>query len=343
MIQVDIGIFAYNEEKSIPLLLDDISSQTILSSAKYDIKFYLLANGCSDNTTYICHKHLETKHSDLKAKFEVLDIKEGGKSRTWNTFTHELSRKNAASLIYMDADIRLTEPDIINQLIKSQIESATLKIVCSKPVKDIANSQMNLNLTEKLIISAGGTSDNWKKSVCGQLYIADSQTVRNVYMPIGLPVEDGFIRAMTLTTLFSQKEDTSIIDGFDDIFHEYESIRTISELIKHQVRIVIGSSINFAIFKTLENQGQNFEANQKLLKEASEHPEWLQKVVRSTYPKLPFGYVPFHFATKRISAILKSKPSIKQIAVGIAGFGFDLIVWVIASFKMAQGKGVGYW
>lgn len=343
MIRVDVGIFAYNEEKSIPFLLEDLSLQSILSSENFDVQIFILANGCNDQTVAVCNQQLDTKYPLLAAVTNVFDMEQGGKSRTWEAFTHTISRPDATTIVYMDADIRLKDTSTLEQLVYAQSSSPLLKVVCSRPIKDIANTTEKLTPIEKLILSAGGTSDDWKKSVCGQLYAVDAETTKAIHMPIGLPVEDGFIRAMILTNLLTKNEDTSIIDGFDDISHEYESIRTISELLSHQVRIVIGSSINFAIFNFLDRHGGSLESNANHLKESSKDEQWLHTIVKSSYPTLPYGYIPFHFATKRILAVIHSKPSLKKLFIGIAGFFFDGLVWFIASYKMLKGKGVGYW
>lgn len=340
---VDIGIFAYNEEKSIGLLLEDLAKQSAFLSPDIKLQVSILANGCKDDTVKVCNSLIEQSLPALKASTNVYDLKLGGKSRTWNIFTHQLSRADANALIFLDADIRLANPNLLEQLIKSLDENPNLVAVCSKPIKDIEINPTKLSATEKAIVAAGGSSDNWKKAICGQLYILNTAKARTVYMPVGLPVEDGFLRAMLLTDLLSEEENLSIIDGFDDIWHSYESIRSIPELIAHQTRIIIGSAINSAIFKYLRRQGTSFQNRQEILKSASTDELWLEKVISTSLPRLPHGYVPFHFITKRIKNIFNGRLSGKKLTIGVAGLLFDLLVWLIASYKMARGKGVGYW
>jgi hypothetical protein len=165
---------------------------------------------------------------------------------------------------------------------------------------------------------------------------------RTFHLPVGLPVEDGFLRAMVLTDTLTAEEDFRRIDGLEEIFHTYPSERRVSDLLRHQTRIVIGSAINSACFEEIRSLPP--ERRQKAMSQIDDH--WLSEVIRKRLPRWTSGYVPFHFAIKRVQHALSRPRDLlnpKRILVLTAGFGFDLIVYLRAQLSMARGIGVGHW
>ena len=82
------------------------------------------------------------------------------------------------------------------------------------------------------------------------------------------------------------------------------------------------------------------------LAKAAQDDGWLARTARETLPRLPFGFVPFHFLTKRLGRAFSSpreqlRP--KRAVVTLLGFGFDLIVYLLAQYRMARGTGAGFW
>lgn len=332
--KVDLAIFAHNEERNMRAVLTMLAKQSIFENAQVSVRIIVLANGCTDQTVSVAQTTIrELAHG---RHFEVCDLVIGGKSRAWNTFVHETARADADHLIFCDADIDIPEPDTLERLLAFVQADPKRVVASSKPVKDIVYSPDNLNYRDKIIAAAGGTLDNWRKSICGQLYVMRAATARSFHLPIGLPVEDGFVRAMTLTDLFRHPEDLELIDGDETIFHVYESERGIGALIRHQVRIVIGSAINAIVFDVVRQS----DAPDLLLREAANDDDWLARTCKNALPQR-YGYVPIHFLTKRLGNL--GGQSLKRKAIILVGFGFDALVYVIAQFKMARGTGAGHW
>ena len=90
--KVDLGVFAHNEAAGIAAVVRALRAQAVPG---LDLRILVLANGCRDATAALA----------AEAGAEVADLPEGGKSRTWNRFVHDLSRLDAAVLIFADADI----------------------------------------------------------------------------------------------------------------------------------------------------------------------------------------------------------------------------------------------
>ena len=328
--QVDIGVFAHDEGAGIARMVAGLLAQDY---SGLDVRLLVLANGCRDDTAAQARA----------AGAEVADLAEGGKSRTWNRFVHDLSRPTADVLVFADADIELPEPDAIRRMVTELAARPGLHVMNSRPVKDIAARPQGLGWQDRLIGMAGGTLDNWQTAICGQLYAMPAARARAHWMPVGLPVEDGFLRAMVLTDDLTRPEDLSRIDG-TDVWHIYESERTIRSLIRHQVRIVIGSAINMAVFETIRRTSAQNRVT--LLRDAAAQNGWLSHVIRERLPRWPDGFVPLHFLVKRTQNLMRQPRKIlrpKGLLLLVAGFGFDFIVYVLAQVRMARGTGAGHW
>ena len=340
-VSVDIGIFAHNEGASIAATLESLGLQTLLQRSDVSLRIYVLANGCTDDTAAQAAAVIAT----LPAAncFEVVDLAQGGKSRTWNVFVHEISRPSADYLIFCDADITIPDPEMLSRFVDTFGARQDLVALNSRPVKDLVYSAEKLSLVEKLIASSGGALDDWRKAICGQLYALRTPVARKIHLPIGLPVEDGFVRAMLMTDLLSVDENTDLVDGVDGLYHVYASERTLPSLLRHQTRLVIGSAINAAVFEHLRAlQGQSVGAE---LVSAAQDENWLTTVSGERLPKRGYGWVPVHYLVRRTATSLRGGKVMrpKALVLLVAGFGFDLIVYVSAQAKMARGVGAGYW
>jgi glycosyltransferase involved in cell wall biosynthesis len=339
--RVDIGVFAHNEAHCIEKMLHGLMRQAVTG---LDARIMILANGCTDDTVKLAREFVHS-HGGTNPGMDVLvfDLKQGGKSRTWNSYVHELSRPEADVLIFMDADIDLPERDSLVRLVQGLKSNPNLHAFNSHPIKDIVFRPENLSALDKVIAMSSETLNDWKIAICGSLYAMPTTKARLLHLPIGLAVEDGFLRAMILTDVMTIEEDFSRIDG-GDVFHIFSSERSISALIRHQTRIIIGSAVNTAAFTALHELP--VDQRRKALADAALQELWLPQVIKSQLPRWPYGWVQFHYLTKRMGFIARQPARLlhpRQIAMLIVGFGFDLVVYVNAQIKMARGTGAGHW
>lgn len=332
--RLEIGVFAYNESGNIAATIATLDRQDILGDPAFVVRIHILANGCSDDTV----QQAQDAIAALPAArdYVVHDLAEGGKSRTWNRFVHDLTDPDADLLLFCDADIEVPNADNISRLVHYRESQPGCVASSSQAVKDITYRPVNLSLKDKLISTAGGTLYDWKKSIIGSFYVADAAVVRTFHLPIGLPVEDGFVRAMLMTDVMRQPEDRNRVDSEDGIFHLYKSERSAKAILKHQVRLVIGNSINMVIFGILHAS----DDPQSILADAAANPDWLAKTLGRELPRR-YGYVPVQALTKRLKKF--GTVSLKRKPIILVGFVFDCVVYVIAQFKMSRGVGAGFW
>ncbi|MFP8833732.1 glycosyltransferase [Hydrogenophaga sp. XSHU_21] len=341
MKHVDIGLFAHNEAANIEKTLTGFLNQVV---GDLDVRLVVLANGCKDSTAEVAEAFsMSEAAQSAQIRITIEELELGGKSRTWNQFVHSLSRENADVLIFSDADIELTEPDTLRKLVDGLAADSALYAFNSHPIKDIVYRPENLTWLDKLIARSSETLNDWKTAICGQLYCMPAQRAREFFMPIGLAVEDGFLRAMILTDNMVTEENMKRING-GEVFHVFNSERSINSLIKHQTRIVIGSAVNAAIFARLRSLPEQ-ERHRELVRAAKDEA-WLSSTIKTQLPRWPFGWIPLHFLIKRTAFMLERPRNLlnpRKAVLLAAGFGFDLIVYLNAQIKMARGMGAGYW
>jgi len=282
------------------------------------IRVLVLANGCQDATTSVAK--IAAARFPSTTLVEVFDLREAGKSRTWNTFVHNLSRNDADFLVFCDADIRLPQQSVIATLVNFVSSSPGIEAASSLAVKDIDYYPTKLGVVEKAI-SAGGriTGHNLKTAICGMLYVMRCLSARVLKIPIGLPVEDGFVRHAIITRRFSSPINENLIDQPANVLHIYFSERRIGSLLRHQIRLVIGSAINAALFSyliRLHGRGGETLVGKELDK-ASQTPEWLPRVLRGALP-----------TKKTLLAILFAAQLAIHAANFAAGFYF---LWYVAA------------
>jgi hypothetical protein len=341
---VDVAVFAHQEESTVPNAIGDLARQSVLRDPAIDLRIWILPNGCRDRTAEAARNAVERLPPDDAARFTVLDLPKPGKSRTINAFMHEISRPEADIFICMDADVRLVEQTTLSDMVSALATRPQLRIFTGRPVKDIVHHKVRTGPVERLIAAGSEQLTDYRTSLAGGLYAIRAEAARRVHLPIGLPVEDGFLRAMVVTDFLSGPEHLERIDGDPRVFFIYESIRTIPALIRHQTRIVVGSAINAMLFARIRRLTRTSAEAEDLLREAARDETWLSAALKEDLPRAPFGYVPFHFLTKRIE---RFKPEIllspMRVLAFLGGLGLDVVAWVRASFIMSKGRGAGHW
>jgi hypothetical protein len=342
---IDITVFAHNERVGIAAMIAGLARQDILVRDDVDARVFILAHACTDDTLLRARRAVAALA--VAHRFEVVDlpaaVTAGTKSGAWNAFVHRISRRRADALVLCDADIEIPDPDALSRLVGTLASRPRLAVASSQPVKDIVVRPEGLSRLDRLIAASGGGLDDWRKAICGQLYAIRATEARAIHLPIGLPVEDGFLRAMVLTRLLSGPEDMNRIDGAEGVHHVYASERGVGALVRHQTRLVIGGAINLAVFEYLRALPRG--SIPRALAEAAKDEAWLARVVRQRLPMTYQGWVPVHFLTKRAARMLRGPAVLRPrwLAILVAGFGFDLVVYATAQAKMARGAGPGYW
>lgn len=343
-LRLDIGLFAHDEAAGIAATIAELGRQDVFACENIDPRLLILANGCRDGTVHAATEAVAALPPHVRDCIHVLDLPEAGKSRTGHRFIHDLSRPDATLLGFMDADIGLPRPDTIRLMVEALAARPALAAFTSRPVKDVQYHDLQTGGIGRLIAAGGDGLTDWRKSICGQLFMLRAPAARRIGLPAGLPVEDGFFRAMILTDLLSSPEDLSRIDGDPDVFHVYRSIRGLRELLRHQTRIVIGSAINAALYRRIREDAPTEARAHDLLMAAAADPSWLARTLSEELPRRPYGYVPPSFLSKRWRRFRAvGRRGAKPVLMLGIGLAMDSVIWLRASWAMSRGAGSGYW
>ncbi|MET0248628.1 MAG: glycosyltransferase [Sphingobium sp.] len=93
---VAVGIFAHQEERRIAACLASLPLD------RANTLFHVLVNGSTDRTAERAREAAESRANVL-----IHDIAQGGKSRTWNHFIHDLLTGEESAVVLLDGDAQI--------------------------------------------------------------------------------------------------------------------------------------------------------------------------------------------------------------------------------------------
>jgi glycosyltransferase involved in cell wall biosynthesis len=351
---ITVGILAYNEARNIEKTIRSLFTQSCFTEKNtvelnFDWTLLIVPNGCSDNTAAISENILKDIHAQSKVKFNysVQSIEKPGKSNAWNHLIHDFANENTDIFVLMDADIEFSSLDTILNCLKTFDSNASALVVVDTPIKQFDNKN-SWSLIKQVSSKSSEVYNEGPAAICGQFYCARRQALKDIYMPNGLSVEDGFLLAMVVTDSFRKEPDTSKVVCAKNASHYYEGLTKISDIVKHEVRIVIGTALNCFLCwdSLLFLTDKNGSGAGKLIHELNQtSPNWYQNFMINSIASKGFWALPGGMLFRRFSH-LSGQPVFKKILrmpIACIAFCFDLIVFVIANKKLKNGSSIGYW
>ena len=295
---VSIGIFAHNEADNIIATLESLAQQDVFSpitSPDCQIIVSVLANGCTDETVPIAEAYLR-KSPALDGNIVVID--KPGKSNAWNEFIHSSESESADYFVCMDSDITFGSANVISTLIDRLSASEEAYLAVDVAQKDTL-LKTHKTTFEKVSLAFSQMMKQGSTAVAGSLYCAKGDQLRKIHMPDGLPVEDGFLRAMLVTDLFTKKDNNQRILVVDDVCHYFTPDSSIRTLFKHEERLLIGTFINSVIYGYLWQKvaQTQVDAGSLIARNNREHPNWVEELIVS-YRETHDPLIPKHFYYK---------------------------------------------
>lgn len=280
---ISIGIFAYNEEARIARTLQSLRDQDLLTSGRA-VEIVVLPNGCRDRTAEVAQEAIERLFANLPVvKARVENLAEPGKSRTWNRYVHGLADPSAQVLIFMDGDIDLVGAATLANMVAALEEHPEAHASVDVILKDIAFKQ-NLTAREKMSLAASELTRSGPPKLAGSLYAVRGPVVRGIWMPEGLLVEDGFVKAMLCTDNFTRRDLPTRLVRAEQAAHTFEAVTDFRILFKHEVRLLVGSAMNFIVFEELMAKVEETGRDGGELLEAwnRENPHWMPELIDAT-------------------------------------------------------------
>lgn len=305
MNNLSIGILAHNEATGIARTIESLAGQSIMTAACANmlgidrITVVVVPNGCSDDTAAIATAALAQLPASVSAWVHVLA--KPSKSNAWNVYVHELAPPDATLLTLMDADIEFASADVLERLVRRLNDMPASQVATDRAVKDFRHKKFLTPLARlSRRISAHQTS---QVGLCGQLYCGRADALRSIWLPFGLPVEDGFIGAMLVTDGFTQQPDESAITYLADASHYYDAVTDVAGFIRHEARIIVGSVINAWLFTVLWEAGQKGHVGAFIRGRNAENPRWVETICAEAKAGRGHWLVPAAFISWRLAPL----------------------------------------
>lgn len=353
--KIAIGIFSWNEEKNIAHTIQSISKQSVfvrrserLADFEWDI--VVIANGCTDDTVTVAKKAL-SQHlghlSSVGVAINVYEIEEAGKSNAWNEFVHEYCDSSVDIFVMLDSDIEFGNKDTIFNSIQLLVQSPGCSVVVDKPLKHFSKNDKQSPL-EKISLHFSNETLERSPAIAGSFYCAKGDILRNIWMPKGLPAEDGFLKAMVITDCFKSEVNPLRLLRAANADHYYEGITNLKAVFRHEVRLVVGTTINcyltwdFLKFAT-DPLGQG--AGMLIRNWISTDPTWFKSFVKNEIRNRGFWVLPRGMLFRRLSPIVRAPfmSAARKLPIAFMAFIFDVFVLTSANRKLKSGKAIGFW
>jgi len=343
--KLSIGILAYNEEANIGKTLQTLFMQDVFQ--KFATEVVVVPNGCTDETAAIARKSLRDHQAVWSARgsARVEEIVIAGKVNAWNHFVHKFSSHQASVLVLMDADITLLSPNTISSMV-STLECCSDAVICvDRPVKDIA---INANRTffQNLLVAATPEIDPENVPLCGQLYCTLAEEIRRIKLPVEIPGEDGFLRALLLTQGFTRPENLRRIVLDSNVAHTFASVATLRELFKHEKWIVAGSIVIMLLFERFSKEASPNRSAMTLMKDWEEqNPEWLPCYIASQVQERGWRLLPRSWWVRRWSHLRKLPLArgLLRFPVAAIAAAMDMLIFIAAIRAVRHGRVFRYW
>lgn len=349
--KLSIGILAHNESDSIAILLHSLYQQSLFTclNSNHNIEVIIVPNGCTDDTTLVAQNTVKelTKRADQLVTsgnnaslltWKVCEVEEAGKSNAWNLFVHQFAADDTNFFYLMDADIQLYSKDTLAKMLDVLIQNPEYWIALDQPIKDV-ELKPNKNLLEKLSVAVSKSSNKGQLYICGQLYCGRATALKNIWMPPGLPVEDGFLTQMIINENFTINNPTFTkrivrVSGASHIFSAYTNP---GKLVNHEVRVVVGIVINQTLTYYLrENCSQDLTAGRLIAYLNQKNHFWLNDFMQNAMAKKNWWIIPISLVFRRYRS-LKSHSLYKaliRIPIATLAFIVDLSVFIRANNKL---------
>lgn len=341
--KISIGIFAYNEEARIGETLVSLRGQDLFDPAIHpdaEIEIVILPNGCKDRTAAVADAGLRAQFAGLAhVAARVENLQEPGKSRTWNVYVHRLANPSADILILMDGDIQLVGASTLRNMVSALQAHPEANASVDVILKDIA-FKTNLTAREKMSLAASELTRSGPPKLAGSLYAARGPVLRGIWMPVGLLVEDGFLKAMLCTDNFTKPEKPSRLVRADNAAHTFEAVTDARILFKHEVRLLVGSAMNFILFAHLREQiaATGKDGGALVGEWNAGNPDWFPTLVNEKLNAkgwwlAPLGFIPLPL--KQLKNLSFSN-ALKRLPTALLRVVFNLAAAVAANGQLRR-------
>jgi glycosyltransferase involved in cell wall biosynthesis len=351
--RISIGILAYNEEAKIAGTIRSLLAQSAFVDAVEAVETWsiiVVANGCTDRTAHVALEALQAvvphvRTRSLEARVESLV--ERGKSNAWNEFVHRLAAPDTDIFVLVDSDIEFGHPDTVRNSIKTLRDNENARVVVDLPLKD-THRKSRRGLLERILTRMPTATAESDPAIAGSFYCARASALREIWMPLGLSVEDGFLHAMIVTDCFREPPAAGRVLRAQNASHYFEALTTVRALVRHEERLVIGTTLNcWLCWDTLSfvtpPDGPGAGHLIRALNES--RPNWYRDMMTNLVANQGRRVVPRGVVARRFRgwSTESGVTRVRQLPFRALAVMFDVLVFWLADRKLRAGVGIGYW
>jgi glycosyltransferase involved in cell wall biosynthesis len=352
---ISIGILAWNEASVIEATLASLFQQTALRGPEGDPagvawEIIVVPNGCTDDTATRARKSLDalvaaTGRRDLR--WAVHEVAEAGKSNAWNRFVHEFSSPDSTLIVMVDADIVFGEPETISNTVRALLADPAAVVAVDLPLKDVVRKPKK-TLLERISVAGSKVTTGGPIGISGQFFCARAAALRDIWMPKGLSVEDGFLRAMIVTDCFRTAPDERKVIRAENATHYYETLVSLRDILRHELRLVVGTALNCYLawdFLAYATDPTGPGAGALILNRMTEDQEWYSNLMANAIKNHGWWVLPRGTLFRRFAALKHRRGGalLKAIPIATVGLALDLPVFLVANQKLKRKSSIGYW
>ena len=348
---ISVGILAHNESKVIRRMLCSLFAQSIFQGSDLQIEqieVVVVPNGCSDDTAELARQTLQdlVPNQQASLSWQVRELTTPGKSNAWNQYVHSFASNSADYLLLVDSDIEFIELGTLESMLKTLERQSSTWVAVDRPVKDVAVKQSK-SLMEKLSVLASGISGNkaapgepaW---ICGQLYCARAEILRQIWLPLNIINDDSFIYTNVVTAGLTTPVNPYRVIRAKEASHIFEAYTDLPRLLRHEKWLIVGSAINELIYQDLQD---NNDIALTIRARNEANARWVQELIEKQADRQGWWLIPNFILLRRFIS-LGQKPLYKSLLLLPLVFcAFVLDAWLAlrANLELHQGKGLGYW
>jgi glycosyltransferase involved in cell wall biosynthesis len=275
-VKVACCILAKSEAKSIAGLLGQLRRQSLVRNGRADVSIHVVANGCTDETAAVALRCAEI-FNGTRASLHVHELETGGKSRAWNRAVHGLVDSSAEYFVFLDADITFVDESVIDELLGALQAQPDAEVSNGYPVKDVGAKRWKSPLD--VFSLAVSKRSQQPTAINGQLYVARTSALEDIWLPDETPGEDGFLNAMVTTRGFTMAPVPGKVIGARSPTHYYRTHRAFG-FFPHDRRMIVGTMINIWIFEYLWSLGLTSPAGELIRQWNESDPDWVERLIR---------------------------------------------------------------
>lgn len=349
--KISVGILAWNEEDCIGGTVRSLLAQSLVRelgpAGDQQVEVIVVPNGCTDTTAQQAATALQQGASALPSgvfSWRVESVAEPGKVNAWNLFVHRFSHPQADYIFLMDADILLAHPDTFKNMVLTLEQNAHAFVATDLPQKHIAGAGRK-SIADRISLAVSGMTQAVPGQLTGQLYCGRGPVLRRVFMPLGLVVEDGFLKQMLCTEMMRKPCDNSRVVRAPNATHVFEAYTRVKDVFRNQRRQQAGHAVyTYLRDYLLEHVGEK-DAGEILAENNARDPEWFRVLIRERVARSGrWVMYPSAFTVRwRRLRNLSPVQALVRLPVVLVAFLMDVVVLVAANHRIRSGQLAGIW